>query len=384
LQQALAQAWARQPEAQARPSQLQALQARQQAAQAWTAGPGAVEAGTSTRRLNPQRGVQEVELAVSWPLWLPGERAGAQALAGAETTAWLAQWAAARLRLAGELRAAWWPWWLAAADLQAAEVQLGLARRTAADVARRVQAGDLALADQHQADAAVAAAEALLAQAQAGRVVAGQQLRALTAEAPPDTPGADQAEPEPAPAAYAGLAGLPHAELQALQARLAAAQRAASLARVQSREAPELRLATTRERGGPGEAWTPTYVLGLRLPLGGGDQHQARVAAAGAEVHSLQAQQGLLMSRLEAERHSAEARTQAARAQQVAAERRAQLALATHGLVEKAFALGEADLPSLLRVQAEAAEARRAALRAGIERAAAISAWRQALGWLPP
>ena len=44
---------------------------------------------------------------------------------------------------------------------------------------------------------------------------------------------------------------------------------------------------------------------------------------------------------------------------------------------------GESDLPTRLRIEAEAADAERQAVRARIELAAAISAWRQALGLLP-
>ena len=61
-----------------------------------------------------------------------------------------------------------------------AREQLVNARRLAADVAKRMQAGDLARSDQHQAEGAVAAAEALAAQAQAASAVAFAHLAALT------------------------------------------------------------------------------------------------------------------------------------------------------------------------------------------------------------
>jgi cobalt-zinc-cadmium efflux system outer membrane protein len=83
------------------------------------------------------------------------------------------------------------------------------------------------------------------------------------------------------------------------------------------------------------------------------------------------------------ERDSAVARVDAARAQLAAAERRALLARETRGFFDKSFRLGETDLPTRLRIEAEATEAERQVARSRIELAAAISAWRQALGLLP-
>jgi cobalt-zinc-cadmium efflux system outer membrane protein len=88
-------------------------------------------------------------------------------------------------------------------------------------------------------------------------------------------------------------------------------------------------------------------------------------------------------ARLQSDREAALAHVQAARAQLAASERRAALARETRGFFEKSFRLGETDLPTRLRIEAEATEAERQAARNRIELAAAISAWRQALGLLP-
>ena len=88
-------------------------------------------------------------------------------------------------------------------------------------------------------------------------------------------------------------------------------------------------------------------------------------------------------ARLAGEREAARARADAARTQLAATERRAQLARESRGFFDKSFRLGESDLPTRLRIEAEATEAERQAARSRIELAAAISAWRQALGLLP-
>ncbi|HRW59814.1 MAG TPA: transporter, partial [Defluviicoccus sp.] len=89
------------------------------------------------------------------------------------------------------------------------------------------------------------------------------------------------------------------------------------------------------------------------------------------------------LERLLAETEMAHQRVESRRQQVAAAERRSDLAQASRGFFEKAFRLGEADLPTRLRIEFEAAEAERELARARIDLAAAISAQRQALGLLP-
>ena len=120
-----------------------------------------------------------------------------------------------------------------------------------------------------------------------------------------------------------------------------------------------------------------------RIPFGGGPRHDSRVASARADAAEAQAQLALDRTRLQSERDAVVARVDAARVQLAAAERRATLARETRGFFEKSFRLGETDLPTRLRIDAEAHEAERQAARSRIELAAAISAWRQALGLLP-
>lgn len=379
LKQAFDAAWSRQPEALALPSRREAARAGQQAAQAWTPGPPALEARHKSDRLMRDDGARELEVGIAVPLWLPGEREGSGALADAEAASVESRAWAARLRLAASVREAWWSWQRAGIDVEIARAQLDSARRLASDVARRAQAGELARADRHQAEGAVAAAEAGVAHAEATAVAALQQVKALVGApaVPPLATGAI-AEAEPAP----GDAQT-HPGLAELQDRAAVAERGAALASAQPRAHPELTLSTTRERGAMGERYGQTLTLAVRIPFGAGPRHDAQVAAARAEAAEAQAQLDLDRARLQSERDAAVARVDAARAQLAAAERRATLARETRGFFEQSFRLGETDLPTRLRIEADASEAERQAARSRIELAAAISAWRQALGLLP-
>ncbi len=385
LREAFEAAWARQPESQALAARRDAARAQAQAARSLTPEPVAMEVSTKTDRLNRNLGTRAYEVGVAIPLWLPGERGRSQALADAEGRAVESRATAVQLRVAATVREAWWSWQRARAELDAARGQLDNVGRIAADVGKRLKAGDLAQADQHQADGAVATAEGTVAQAESSFMAAQQHLRSLTATpavgVASDFPS--QAEPEPPIPATPSAEMDTHAELLALKDRAAVADGAVALAATQSRAGPELTIAATRDRSAYGETHQQTFTVGVRIPFGAGPRHGARVASARAEAVELQAQMALERARLAGERETARARTDAARAQLAAADRRAQLALESRGFFDKSFRLGQTDLPTRLRIESEAADAERQAVRARIELAAAISAWRQALGLLP-
>lgn len=374
-------AWVQQPEARSLQARREAAQAQRRAADAWTPEPPTLEASHRTDRPTRNDGARELEVGIAVPLWLPSERRNAGVLADAELAAASSHAAAAQLRTAAAVREAWWHWQRANADVDIARTQLDAARQIASDVARRARAGDLARADQNQAEGAVAAAEAGLAQTEAAAAAAAQQLGALSgapmmvSTATMPTP---QPEPEPLPAD-----GPAHPTLTALQDRVTVAERSAALAATRSRGNPEVSLSTTRDRGAAGERYGQTVTLALRIPFGGGPRHDARLAATRADASEAQAQLALDRARVQSEREAAVTRVNGARLQLSAAERRVALARETRGFFEKSFRLGETDLPTRLRVEAEATEAERQAARSRIELSAAISAWRQALGLLP-
>lgn len=378
LNQAFEAAWARQPEARAAGARRDAVGARRQTADSWLAEPPSLEVSYKTDQLNRDHGSREFEAGLAMPLWLPGERAGQRALAEVEGAALEGQLEAARLRTAGEVREAWWSLALARIDLEAAEGRRKNAERLAADVARRVKAGDLSRADGHQADASVAGAIAEVARARGLLAEAAKRLRALTGEVVRDAVSTT-AEPTPAHV----VAGDAHPLLKEWSAQVETARAARKLAGVQSRANPELRLATTRDRANVGDAWSQTLTLGVRIPFGSDSRQRARVATAAAEETEAESRLAVERERVAAGIDAARQREESARAWLAAAEQRARLANETRGFFEKSFRLGETDLPTRMRIEGEAAEAERDAARARVELAASVSALRQAMGLLP-
>jgi cobalt-zinc-cadmium efflux system outer membrane protein len=102
-----------------------------------------------------------------------------------------------------------------------------------------------------------------------------------------------------------------------------------------------------------------------------------------ADALEAQAQLDLERARVRSEIASAQLRVSAARSRLEAADKQWRLAAELRGFVDKAFKLGEADLPTRLRAELDAVTAERQAARLRLEAAAAVSALRQALGLLP-
>lgn len=384
LKQAFEAAWERQPEAASQAARREAAEAARRAASSWSAEPAALEVATKTDRLNSNAGSREYEVAVAVPLWLPGERGRTGELADAEREALETGLQAARLRVAAAVREAWWAVQRARLEEALARDRLASAQQLAADVAKRVRAGDLARSDQFQADSAVAQAEAALAEAAAVRQTAALALRGVVGAQPAaGEPGA--AQPEAVPDVPAGPRELDarHPDVAALSARAAVSRKAAELAAVQKRANPELMVGTTRERGSFGDAYQQSITVGIRIPFGAGSRGESKVASARADALEAQGQLTLEQARLLNDIEAAQARVASARAQLEATEKHARLAKEVRGFFEKSFRLGESDLPTRLRVELEAVEAERQAARIRIDAAAAVSALRQALGLLP-
>ena len=376
LANAYEQAWLRQPAAAAQTERQRAVAAQATAAGAWLAAPLALELGARSDRFNRNQGARELDVGIALPLWLPGERDGARAVAAAEGEVLSGRLAALRLTLAQLVREAWWGWQSARNEVELAAFREDSGRRLRDDVARRFQAGDLSRADFNQAEGAYALARAQRAEAEAGEALASYRLESLTGVAVAATEV--QSEPEPGGGNVAE-----HPALRDWQGRAELARRQLELARTQSRANPELAIATRSDRAADGEPLDRTWALSLRLPFGGGARHDARVATANAEA--IEAEIGRERERERIERAAGAFRQQvaAARLQLAAAEERVQLARDNRGFYEKSFRLGESDLPTRLRIEAEAVEAERALGRARLALALGISQLRQALGLLP-
>jgi cobalt-zinc-cadmium efflux system outer membrane protein len=370
-------AWSRQPEQQTASLRRDASAAAIAASRRWTADAASLELTGKSDRFNDNHGAREYDATLAIPLWLPGERSRSVAVAEAGADAATAALASARWRLAEQVREAHWEQARAALERQLAQERLNNTQLLAADVAKRLRAGDLARADNHQAQAAVAVAEATLAETDVAAAKAARRWRTLTG-----LPVAADSDlrPEPIPVESTAQS---HPALVEWSAKADAARRQRDLAGVQTWRNPELTVGTTRERDATGEPYAQSITVGVRIPLGTSSGSKTRIATAGADQLEAETQLTLERQRVEADIASAKDEVTALQASSAAAERRAGLARESRGFFEKSFRLGESDLPTRLRVELEAFEAERQMARARLELSAAVSRLRQSLGLLP-
>lgn len=370
-------AWRRSSPASGAIQRGDALLARRDAADLHTPAPPSLELGGRSDRLNQDRGARELEVGVALQLWLPGEQDRTRALAEAERGEFEARLAAARLRLAAEVREAWWAWQLARIDQASAGSRRDNALALARDVDRRVAAGSLARADAHQAQGALAAAEAELAEISALLASAAHRIAGLSGIAPRDASAAGEPPPESLVLSDA------HPLLAELARRAETARNALDLAATQKRANSELTLSTRRGRADYGAPGEQTIAIALRLPFSSEPRNRARILDSNATLIEAEAQQRVERRRLEAVLSAARERLQAAQRVEASAQRRAQLARETRGFFDRSFRLGETDLPTRLRIEIESNEANRQAARAAVQHAAAVSNLRQSLGLTP-
>lgn len=363
-------------------------QAEGELASAWWAGSPALELGYRHDRWHRNQGERETEIAVSLPLWLPGQRAAHGAVADAGRAHAQHAREAARLRVAGEVREAAWSVLALQSEHRQAEALVGSLTALARDVERRVEAGDLAPADALAARAEVLGATATQADTRRQWTAALRRwtvltgLEALPADLQPRAgEGAAPApgrEPAQGPAAPDG-----HPELRLATAVTERARQRLALLDASRREAPELTVGLRREVPGRAEPSQASIGMALRLPLGSAARNRPLEAQARSELDVAQTAELRLRERLEAELQAARDAEQAARLQWQTEGDRAALLRERAALIDRSFRAGESALPELLRALAAAAQADAALARQQAALGLARARTQQALGLLP-
>lgn len=373
LRQAVESAWQRSMQRPAASGQIEVARAGRAAAGAVWAAPPALELAHRGDPLSSTvSGQRESELGIAWPLLLAGQRGARSASAEADLTSAEAAERAARLRVAGEVREAAWLVLARQAEASLAEGRAQALEALAADVERRVAAGDLARADALAARAEFLASDAEAKQAVQRAAAARTQWRVLTGtDAIPDAL-------EPLPGAVEE-----HPEVAAARLATAAAQSRLALTRATRRDPPEVLLRYRNDVAAAGLGAERTLGVALRIPFGTDDRNLPREAAALAELDVARAAERRARDRLEAELATAREAAASAERQLALEESRAALLRERALLVDRSFRAGETPLPELLRTLSAAAQADAGLARQRAELGLARARTRQAAGVLP-
>jgi outer membrane protein TolC len=242
--------------------------------------------------------------------------------------------------------------------------QVALIREQLAVVERRIRAGDAPRMERLAAEAALAQAEANLAQARFREQAAATELARrfpglrLPAEMKPVL-----ASPPPFDAAYWRKKVLDHNhELAAAQAAARRSRLMVARAEAERLPDPTLGVHAGRERGGE------ENVIGLTVSIPfGGAARAATVAVHRAEAEMAAQREALVAARLALEAENLFQGAQAAHAAAVSQTAAAQAMEEAAALAARAYALGEGGLNDLLTARRLALEARLAATLATIE-----------------
>ena len=376
LRAALDAAWQRAVAARESQGQRRRAEADRTAAGSFWAAPPSLELSHRNDRLQSNAGRRETEISVAVPLWLPGQKAARAGTADAAAAQALAAEQVARLRLAGELREAAWQLAALQAEAAQAEIQIQALKQLAADVERRVRAGDLARADLLAAQAELLAASALQSDVSQRLQPARARWTLHTGLAATPDVSVKALEGAPRPAAS-------HLELQLASQSTDLARKRVELMRHSRRDAPELTVGVRQDVPGRAESSQGSLVVGLRLPFGTDDRNRPLESAALAELDVAETQELRLRERIDSDIAAARNAQRSAEAQLDAEKARARLLRERASLIDKSFRAGETPLPDQLRALAAASQADSAVARQTAVLGLARARLQQALGLLP-
>ena len=379
---AVEQAWRLNPQA----AGLDAREAEARAAQDVAAGltpePGSVSIGNLNDRFNRNQGKQEYEVELAVPLWLPGQKTAREAEATSRLDETVARRAALRLEVVGELREAWWALAAARSAKLLASRRLETARALETDVMRRYKVGELSRIDANLAQTETHAANAELVEAEATLLQAEQAVQALTGSPAPKS--LDEESPTTRRLIdETGDSAASHPLLAVTAAAARSARARVKVADESRRSAPELSFRVVRERGDFAESYSNSVGVKLKIPFSSGSQVRQETSAAQAEANQADTDLLRIQTRVRLDAERAQRNLQSAERQFAMAQERRQLSAENLRLAEKAFALGESDLTTLLRIRSAAFDADAFLDRQRVARAAAISRLNQAMGVLP-
>lgn len=369
-------AWQRAVSAREAQGQRRRAQAEQAASARPWAAPPALGLSHRDDRLSSANGSRETEVALSWPLWLPGQQSKRAAAANAQAA--LADIAAqvGRWRLAAEVREAAWALVVHQAQASQADALVASLQALADDVDRRVQAGDLA-----RADALIARAEQLAASVQQSE--ARQRLLLATARWAVLTglPALPDATEAPRPDAVLNVDE--HPELQHATRTVELARLRLDRVNASRRDPPELSVRLINDTPARTERSSTSVGVALRLPFGTDDRNLPLQAAALSELEIAQAHEQRLRERLAADLTASRSAVASAQTQETTERSRAALLRERAQLVDKSYRAGESPLPELLRAIAAAAQADASLARQQAASGLARARLHQASGFVP-
>jgi len=321
------------------------------------------------------RGERDWQAELELPVWQQKQRDNRLKVADAIQSSTIASRQSLKLQVAGQLREALWN--IAANDnhLSLAINKLQVAQKLQSDVGKRYQAGELARTDAMLAEQEVLRVEKEKVRAEAELMHARHRYYLLTGLR--ELPASYQEQ-------QSSLEDYSQSPIWLeAQSKLGLAETERDLAQIESRENMRVLLNMRSSKGAFDTTDNNSVGVHVRVPFGSETSAAPIRATAEMVVGNALTEREAMRFELEAAMHEAEHNLSVSRAELSIATKQYEIAKESFSLAQKAFQLGETDLVSLMRVQAQTFEAERAFTTRQIQVQWDIARYNQTVGVLP-
>lgn len=294
-------------------------------------------------RLISNVGLIEWESSLSFPLWMPGQKASSKnkaRMSEAETEAYEDLVA---LNLAGMIRDVLWELKLYKAAYGVSKNNLDMAEKLSANIERRIVAGNLPRQNALLGQQEIMKRKMEMLNAEADYIHAAREYESLTGltEMPADI---DEVlmeglgdESFPLLKLYEAKVGYKNAEYQLMNNSLS--------------NAPNVSLGVKRERGGLQGQYIDSVGVGISVPLGAGSQMTSKRASAAVALAEMERDRAIIIRDHKLNLHEAKHELEVCEQKLPMSKEHFEMARESLRLNQKAFELGETDLIELLRMQ---------------------------------
>lgn len=296
-------------------------------------------------------GLREYESSVSMPLWLPGQKRQQQNWSQELANQLSYYQQRLRLHASGHVRQHVWQVMYAAARVRQTDTMLENAEALKGSVDKRVAAGDLAETEQLLAESNLLAMQNQRQQAQNQLQKAINQYHYQTGQR------SLPAEVEEALPAQRKITA-DHPLLAELSQKVATLRSQMHNARYAGAVNPSVSLGVKRERGAGSDPYNNSVGVGVTMALGDKAFSEPAIAEAAKAMADVEIQRQQLKGDLEAQLIAQMDQLQSQQTQQQMFKKQYAVSAAYLERQQKSFDLGQIDLMTLLRVEAQANENR--------------------------
>lgn len=339
-------------------------------------GAPAVTAGHQNDVVGSNRNLNQWEVGIDLPIWLPGQKTARASLAQGVQTELDKTSANLSLDIAGQVRDAVWNLGMAISEAELQETRYQAAQGLFADVEKRWKAGELAKTDVMLAQNGILAAKTALLKANAEVKHAEHRYWILTGLK--ELPNTFEE-----PLSSKETIDDSHPMLAEAAAKIEIANHQRNLSAIEQRENPQVMLNVRHERGAFDSLYNDSVGVAIRVPLDAKVRAAPIMASAEMAIAQAISEHEHRQRLLESAFHEAQHNLEVIREEIEMLQEQHQLSQESLRLAKKSFVLGESDLIDLLRIQTTAYEAERALKSRQIQMQWHIARYNQAIGVLP-